>query len=49
MQGLQNRIKRLAELELIDKHKWKNTQVKEWWLVECIKQKIQTDKYNAHK
>jgi hypothetical protein len=39
LQGLQNLIKRLAELELIDEHKWKNTQVKEWRLVERIKWK----------
>ncbi|CAL4911167.1 unnamed protein product [Urochloa decumbens] len=43
LQGLQNRIKRLADLHLIGKHRWRDTQVKEWRLIECVNEKIQID------
>ncbi|KAK8461899.1 hypothetical protein SEVIR_1G113712v4 [Setaria viridis] len=34
---------RLEDLQLIKEHRWKDTQVKQWPVIECIKKTIQTD------
>lgn len=48
MQGLDNHIKHLEELKLITTHRWKDAQVKEWPVIECVTKKMQFDTYDAH-
>ncbi|CAL5094829.1 unnamed protein product [Urochloa decumbens] len=43
LEGLQNRVNRLEELKLIKKHKWTNTQVDKWRLINCIPDAMQFD------